>query len=120
MVTSLQPTNAKLHILLHPDLGLRDPLQSRLATHYVSGGVNEVPWAVVELTPHIQEAHQCAKDTVQGGSQSHLSGYSFEVGRRQRHTSDAVLDHCLLQAGLWLHCVWHSIEHRSTTTSQHP
>ena len=50
MVTSLQPTNAKLHILLHPDLGLRDPLQSRLATLYVSGGVNEVPWAVVELT----------------------------------------------------------------------
>ena len=32
MVSSLQPTNAKIYILLHPDLGLRDPLKSRLAT----------------------------------------------------------------------------------------
>ena len=36
-----------------------------------SGGVNEVPWDVVGLTPHFQEAHQCAKCTVQGGSQPH-------------------------------------------------
>ena len=40
---------------------------------------------VVRLTPHFQEAHQCAKDTVQGGSQPHPSGCSFEVGRRQTH-----------------------------------
>ena len=32
MVSSLQPTNTKSYISLHPDLGLRDPLQSRLAT----------------------------------------------------------------------------------------
>ena len=35
---------------------------------------------------------------------------SLEVGRGQRHTSDAVPGHCLLQAGLWLHCVWQSIK----------
>ena len=32
MFSSLQPTNAKSNILLHPDLGLRDPLQSGLVT----------------------------------------------------------------------------------------
>ena len=41
------------------------------------------------LLPLIQEAQQCAKDKMQGGSQPHLSGCSFEVGRRQNHTSDA-------------------------------
>ena len=70
-----------------------------------SGGVNEVPGAVVEHVPLIQDRMQ---------------GRSFEVGRRQRHTSGVVLGHCSPQARLWLHCVWHSIEHRSTTTGQHP
>ena len=64
--------------------------------------------------------HISVLKTVQGGSQPHVSGYSLEVGRGQRHTSDAVPSHCTLQAGLWLHCVWHSIEHQSTTTGQHP
>ena len=42
-------------------------------------------WAVVGFAPLLQESHQCAKDPVQGGSQSHLSGCTREVGRGQRH-----------------------------------
>ena len=37
-----------------------------------------------------------------------------------RHTSDAVPGHCSLQAGLWLHCVWYSVEHRFMRTGHHP
>ena len=36
-----------------------------------------------------------------------------------RHHFDAVPGHCTLQAGLRLHCVWHSIEYQFTTTGQH-
>ena len=103
---------------MHPDLSLRDSQDWQHSS--ASGGVNEVSGAVVGLAPLIQEAHQCAKDTVQGGFQPHPSGCSFEVRRRQRHTFDAVSGHCSLQAGLWLLCVWHSVEHRFTTTGQHP
>ena len=85
-----------------------------------SGGVNKVPWDVVGLAFLIQEAHWCAKDTVQGGSQPHPSSCSFEVGRRQRHTPAAVLGHCSFQAGLWLHFVQLSIKHGCTATWQHP
>ena len=48
---------------------------------------------------------------------SELCGCSLEVGRGQRHTSDAVPGYCALQAGLWLHCVWHSIEYQSTAST---
>ena len=61
----------------------KTPCSQDLQHSYPSGGVNEVPWAVVGLTPHIQETHECAKDTVQGGSQPHPSGCLFEVGRIQ-------------------------------------
>ena len=57
---------------------------------------------------------------MQGGSQPHASGCSLEVGRGQRHTSDAVPGHCSLQAGLCMHCVWYIIEYQSTATGQHP
>ena len=57
------------------------------------------------------------KTEVPRGPKPHLSGRSLEVGRGQRHTSDAVLGHCSLQAGLWLHCAWHN-EHQSATTGQ--
>ena len=57
------------------------------------------------------------KTEVPRGSKPHLSGRSLEVGRGQRHTSDAVLGHCSLQAGLWLHCAWNN-EHQSVTTGQ--
>ena len=76
-----------------------------------SGGVNKVPSTVVGLAPLIQEAHQCARGTVQGGSQPHPNGCSFEVGRRQSYTSDAAPSYCSLQAGLWLHCALLSIKH---------
>ena len=36
-----------------------------------------------------------------------------------RHTRDAVPCHCSFQVWLWLHCVWHSINHQPTTTGQH-
>ena len=75
-----------------------------------SEGVHKVPWAVVGLAPLILEAHKCAEDTVQGGSQPHLSGCPLEMGRGQRHTLDAVPCHCSFQVWLWLHCVWHSIK----------
>ena len=42
------------------------------------------------------------------------------MGRGQRHTTDAVLDHCSLQARLWMYCVWHSIAYQYTTTWEHP
>ena len=84
-----------------------------------SGGVHEVPWSVVGLAPLISEAHQCAEDTVQGGSQPHPSGRSLEMGRGQRYTLDAVPCHCSFQVWLWLHCVWHGIKHQPTTTGQH-
>ena len=34
------------------------------------------------------------------------------MGRGDDDTFDAILDHCLLQAGLWLHCIWQSIKRR--------
>ena len=37
---------------------------------------------------------------MQGGSEAYPSGRLLEVGRGQRHTFDAVLGHCTLQAGL--------------------
>ena len=33
-------------------------------------------------------------------------------GEGTRHTPDAVPGHYSLQSGLWLRCVWHSIEHQ--------
>ena len=47
--------------------------------------INKIPWAVVGYTPLLQRAHQCTKDSAQGGSQSHPSGCTLEVGRGQRH-----------------------------------
>ena len=111
MASSLQPTNAKLCISLHPDLGLRDPLQDWQHSS-ASGGVNGVPWAVVGLTPLIHKAHQCAKDTVQGGSQPHPSDCSFEMGRGQRYTSEAVLGHCSLQVGCIVYGIASNIDLR--------
>ena len=58
--------------------------------------------------------------TVQGGSQSHPSGCTLEVGRGQRHTADAVPDHCSFQAWLQMYCVWHSFQYQFTTTWQYP
>ena len=34
--------------------------------------------------------------------------------------TDAVPDHCWLQARLWMYCIWHSIPYQFTTTWQHP
>ena len=65
------------------------------------------------------EEHISALKT-QGGSQSHPSGCTLEVGRGQRHTADAVPDHCSFQAWLRMYCVWHSIQFQLTTTWQHP
>ena len=62
----------------------------------------------------------CAKDSVQGGSQSHPCDCTLDVGRGQRHITDAVPDHCSLQARLWMYCVWHCIPYQFTTTWQHP
>ena len=85
-----------------------------------SWGINKIPWAVVGFAPLLQRAHQCTKDSVQGGSQSHPSCCTLEVGRGQRHTADAVPDHCSFQARLWMYCVWHSIQYQFRTTWQHP
>ena len=85
-----------------------------------SWGINKIPWAVVGFAPLLQRAHQCTKDSVQGGSQSNPSGCTLEVGRGQRHTADAVPDHCSFQAWLRMYCVWHSIQYQFTTTWQHP
>ena len=82
-------------------------------------GVDYFSQRISHCTAQKPFPYQCAKDTVQGGSEPYPSGRSLEVRRGQRHTFDAVPDHCRLQAGLRLHCVWHSIEYQFTTTGQH-
>ena len=72
------------------------------------------------LAPLFQETHQCVKDKVQGGPESPSCGCALEVRRGPRHTVDAVLGHCSLQAGLWLCRVWRSIKHQPATTGLHP
>ena len=71
-----------------------------------SWGVHKVPWAVMGLAPLIQEAHQCAEDTVQGGSQPHPSGRSLEMGRDRdtllmlyRATVRSKFDYCCIVCG---------------------
>ena len=64
--------------------------------------------------------HTSVLKTVQGGPQSHPSGYALEVGRVQIHSPVAVRGHCSLQAGLWLLCIWYSVEHQPATIGQHP
>ena len=119
-VSGLLPINVKLCISLHPETKPRDPQNQDQWHTPASWGINKIPWAVVGFAPLLQGAHQCAKCSVQRGSQSHPSGCTLEVGRGQRHTADAVPDHCSLQARLWMHCVWHSIPYQFTTTWQHP
>ena len=85
-----------------------------------SWGISKISWAVVRFAPLLQGAHQGTKVPGQGGSQSHPSGSTLEVGRGQRYTTDAVPDHCSFQARLWMYCVWHSIQYQFTTTWQHP
>ena len=57
---------------------------------------------------------------MQGGHQSHPSGCTLEMGRGQRHTTDALPDDCSFKARLQMYCVWHSIKCQSKTTGQHP
>ena len=92
----------------------------RISDTLASWEIDKIPWAVVGFVPLLQKAYQCAKDSVQGGSQSHPSGCTFGVGRGQKLTTDAVPDHCSLQARLWMYCVWLGIPHQFTTTWQHP
>ena len=66
----------------------------------------------------LQKAHQCAKDSMQADLQSHPSGCT--VGMGQRHTSDAVPNHCSFQTRLQTYRVWHSMKYKPTTTKQHP
>ena len=90
MGSGLQPINVKLYISLHSDTKPRDPPpppchnQDQWHTS-ASWEINKIPWAVVGFTPLLQRAHQCTKDSAQGGSQSHPSGCALEVGRGQRH-----------------------------------
>ena len=74
----------------------------------------------ISLHPDTKPRDPPQSDSVQGGSQSHPSCCTLEVGRGQRHTVDAVPDHCSFQARLWMYCVWHSIQYQFTTTWQHP
>ena len=84
----------------------------RISDTPASWGINEIPGAVVAFTYLPQGAHQCTKDSVQGGSQSHLGGCTLELGRGQRHSTDAVPDYCSFQEELWMYCVWHIIQYR--------
>ena len=120
MGSGLKPINVKLYISLHPIHSPETPHNQDQWHTPASWGINKFPWAVVVFAPLLQRAHQCTKDSVQGGSQSHPSGCTPEVGRGQRHTVDAVLDHCSFQARLWMYCAWHSIQYQFTTTWQHP
>ena len=104
MGSGLQPINVKSYISLHPDTKPKDPSWSESATH----------------SCQLRNQRHSLGCGAQRGSQSHPSGCTLEVGRGQRHTIDAVPDHCSFQARLWMHCVWHSIQYQFTTTWQHP
>ena len=82
--------------------------------------MNRILWAVVRISHILQKAHQCAKNPLPGGPKSHPSDCTLEVGRGQRHPPDALSDHCLLQAEVWMCSIWHSIQYQPTTTGQHP
>ena len=58
-------------------------------------------------------------DLMQGDPKPHPKGCKLVLGRGQRHTTDAVPDHCSSQARLPMYCVWHSIKYQLTTTGQH-
>ena len=58
-------------------------------------------------------------DLMQGDPKPHPKGCKLVLGRGQRHTTDAVPDHCSPQARLPMYCVWHSIKYQLTTTGQH-
>ena len=104
-VSGLQPINVKLCISLHPETKPRPPppppplhthAQNKDQWHTpASWGINKIPWAVEKGL--LQEAHQCAKDPVQGDSQSRS-----------------------IQARLGMYFVRHSIPYQFTTTWQHP
>ena len=57
---------------------------------------------------------------MQRGPQSHPSGCTHEVGSGQKHFPDALPGHCSLKDGLWLFCIWHSVEHPPESVGQHP
>ena len=123
MGSGLQPINVKLYISLHPDTKSRDPPQSGSVTHscQLRNQQNSLGCGGIRTSPSkITSVQGCTKDSVQGGSQSHPSGCTLEVGRGQRHPADAVPNHCSFQARLWMYCVWHSIQYQFTTTWQHP
>ena len=46
--------------------------------------------------------------------------FRVSTRQRQRHTADAVPNHCSFQAWSRMYCVWHSIQYQFTTTWQHP
>ena len=48
MVLGLQPTSARSYISMHTDPGLSPHSEDWKHTH-VSGGVNEVPWDVINI-----------------------------------------------------------------------
>ena len=121
MDSGLQPINVKLYISLHPDTKPRDPPQSGSVTHSCQLR-NQQNFLGLWWDSHLsfKEHISALKTKVQGGSQSHPSCCTLEVGRGQRHTADAVPDHCSFKARLWMYCVWHSIQYQFTTTWQHP
>ena len=105
MVVFSQPIIVKLRISLHPNPNLRDPPQSRSATHSCSSGIRKNPCGVVLLALLLQEAHQYTKYPALIDPKPPPSVCTLEVGSGQRHTTDAVPDYCSFQARLRMHCV---------------
>ena len=79
MDSGLQPINVRLYISLHPDTNPETPHNQDQWHIPASWGINKSPWAVVGFAPLLQRAHQCTKDSVQRGSQSHASGCTLQA-----------------------------------------
>ena len=116
MDSGLQPINVKLYISLHPDTKPRDrpppPPPPPTHTHTQLGSVTLLP--VEESTKFLGlwwDSHLSFKEHI-----SALKTCTLEVGRGQRHTADAVPDHCSFQVRLWMYRVWHSIQYQFMTT----
>ena len=107
-----------IHFTAPPVPGLGHPLLLGLVTHLCQwrsrrnssgfGGIH------VSFQKHIGALKTKCKEAL------NLIRVVAHLKWGQRHPPDAVPGHCLFQARLWMHCVWHSIKYRPTPTGQHP
>ena len=84
-----------------------------------------IPWKHQGHATHQSKTHECSQTQDKTHHRkSHSESHHLPQTLTNPHASwipaPCWEDHHSLQAGLWLHCVWLSIKHGSTTTGQHP